>query len=169
VCNPQFDLYLPNALSAQAFDLDSVIELVGAALRNEQISTNEEIVARAEVARSFIENVEGKRACERFLDALERIDLPEQPLDASVSPLNGIKTAAKKKIQRIVKGAKNNRESLIRTWSRESAARKKSHALKSDNVNRADLITMLQAAQSVTGRFGNVQIAELEKNLLCIF
>ena len=126
VCDPQFDLYLPNALSAQAFDLESVIELVAAALRNEQISTNAEILARAEVARSFIENVEGKRACERFLDALERIDLPEEPLRASVSPLNEIKSAVKKEIQRIVKGAKGNRESLpFESGPAKSAARKK--------------------------------------------
>jgi len=169
VCDPQFDLYLPNALSAEAFDLETAIRLVGAVLRGKEVSTTEEVQVKADVARRFIENIEGKRACERFLDALDGADLPEERLAFSVGPLNEFKLTAQRTLQRVRKTTKRKGGDSLRVWSGESAARKRGHALRSDNVNRADLITLLEAARRVTGRFSDVQIVELEKNLLCIF
>ena len=37
LCDPKFDLYLPNALSAEAFDLDTVMDLLDKTLRGEAI------------------------------------------------------------------------------------------------------------------------------------
>jgi len=76
---------------------------------------------------------------------------------------------AQRTLQRVRKTTKRKGGDSLRVWSGESAARKRGHALRSDNVNRADLITLLEAARRVTGRFSDVQIVELEKNLLCIF
>jgi surface carbohydrate biosynthesis protein len=167
ICDPKFDLYLPNALSAEAFDLSTVIDLLDKALRGEKIDTASEEADRAAIASRFIENIGGKRACERFLDALEKLDLPDERLTYSIGSINDIGFAAKKKLRSIRRALGGGKISW--TWATQSAARKRFHALGSDDVTEADLLEFLGAAQHHTGRFGDVQVIGLQKELLCIF
>ena len=167
VCHPEFDLYLPNALSTEAFDLGTVMNLLCKTLRGEAIETTEEAADRAAIAGQFIENVSGKRACERFLDALDTLELPVEPLASSLGSIQHIGFTARKKLRAIRRAL--GRRTVGHTWAKESAARKSDHALKSDNISEAELLEFLRAAQRVTGRFHDVQVVELQKELLCIF
>jgi len=171
ICDPRFDLYLPNALSVEAFDLDMVIKLAERALRGERIDTAQHAATHIEIARQFIANVDGKQACARFLDALDLLDLPEEPLTYSAGPINDLEVSARKKIQsirRVLKGGSNG-ETIAQAWAKESAARKRTHALKSDDLSGTDLREFLGTAQRVTGRFLGVQVHKLERDLLCVF
>ena len=81
LCDPRFDLLLPNALSAEAFELEQLLELGGAGPGRRRRSPAPPTLRRkADLARRFIANFDGKRACERMLDALDAIDLPEEAL-----------------------------------------------------------------------------------------
>jgi surface carbohydrate biosynthesis protein len=169
--DPRFDLYLPNALSVEAFELCTVIDLVERALRGEHIATAQHATTQREIARQFIENVDGKRACTSFLDALGSLDLPEEPLTYSVGPISDFEVAARKKLQsirRVLKGGRSG-ETIAQAWAKESAARKRTHALKTDDLSADDLRKFLGTAQRVTGRFHDVQVRKLEKDLLCVF
>jgi len=168
VCDPQFDLYLPNALSAEAFDLTTCVEFVGKTLRGEQIETANKAAYRAAIAGEFIENLHGKRACERFLDALDTLDLPEEPLVYAGGAIRDIAFSARKRF-RSMRRASRHGVKVSRTWAKQSAERKRSHALASDNVTETDLLEFLAAAQRVTGRFGGVRVAALQKELVCVF
>ncbi len=167
VSDPQFDLHLPNALSAEAFDLATCVDLVGKSLRGEELGSAKAAADRAAIAGEFIENFQGKRACARFLDALDTLDLPEEPLTYSGGAIRDLAFSARKRLRSIRRLLSDPKVS--RTWSKQSAERKRSHALGADNVTEADLLEFLSAAQSATGRFQNVRVAELQKELLCIY
>jgi surface carbohydrate biosynthesis protein len=168
LCDPRFDLYLPNALSAEAFDLGTVIDLVGKTLCGEQIETANEAANRAAIASQFIENLEGKRACERFLDALDTLELPEEPLAYAGGAIRDTGFIARKNLRSMRRALGRGRK-VSRTWAKQSAARKRFHALGSDTVTENDLLEFLAAAQRVTCRFRDVQVAELQEELLCVF
>jgi surface carbohydrate biosynthesis protein len=159
VCDPRFDLFLPNALSLQAFSVDELLEIIHAFLRGEQTSTDAEMHTRAEIARHFIANFEGKRACERILDALDLVDLSEEPLSFPHGLLDSFEAVMRNQVK-IFKGV---------LGGAETATRKRHITEKLDGTDRAHLIERLMGAQNVTGRFKDVQVVELERNLLCIY
>jgi surface carbohydrate biosynthesis protein len=158
VCDPRFDLFLPNALSAEAFDLEQVIDLASRTLRCDEISTARDAASKAELAQYFLANFEGKLGCVRMVDALDSADLPEEPLSFSAGLLNDLRVTTRtgiRGLKRVLNGS-------------EFTALRQDHALRQDDVRGADVVEFLIAAQKVTGRFSNVQVAQLEKNLICI-
>ena len=116
----------------------------------------------------YIENVAGRLACQRFLDALETKDIPEEPLGYAVGPVTNLKTALRKKLRPLKRAFKEKRVNS-RLWTKESARRKRDHALRSDVLDKTEMGEFLKAAQRFTGSFRDIQIVELEKNLLCLF
>ncbi len=159
LCDPRFDLFLPNALSTEAFDLDELLDLVEQAMTGKRLSSAHNDSEKAGLARRYIANVEGRHGYERMIDALEAIDLPEEALKARTGPLKTLRVALRRGVNRA-------RRTLD---GRELAALRRRHALRSDDLKKAELMGILQSARQVTGRFGGVRIEELEKDLLCIF
>ena len=159
LCDPRFDLWLPNALSAEAFNLEQLVELVGKVLGGEDIAAGTDAAAKAETARHFLANFDGKLACAKILDALDAADLPEEPLSFPAGLLNDLRVTAR-----------NGMRQLKRSFSgSEFVALRRSHALRRDDVSGAEIAEFLATARTVTGRFGNVQVAQLEKNLVCVY
>jgi surface carbohydrate biosynthesis protein len=159
ICDPRFDLFLPNALSAEAFKLEQLLGLVESALRGEPIASARNAATKSDLARRFIANFEGKRASDRMLDALDAIDLPEEPLTVSTGPLRNARVTLRNGIKRVKRTLDG----------RESVALRRRHALRDDALKRAELVQLLETAQKVTGRFKDVRIGELEKDLLCVY
>jgi surface carbohydrate biosynthesis protein len=153
----RFDLFLPNALSAEAYDLKQVVDLVRTALSGCNVVSDNGGPVRAEIARRFIANVEGKRACERILDALDSVDIPEEPLTFSASPFQDFGFA----IRCLLKTNILNRG--------EVAARKRHSSHKLDGLNEHELLQLLKIAREVTGRFADLQVTELEREVLCVY
>ena len=168
LCDPLFDLYLPNALSAEAFDLDTVMDLLVKTLQGGATQSAQRGATHAAIAGDYIENVAGRLACQRFLDALETKDIPEEPLGYAVGPVTNLKTALRKKLRPLKRAFKEKRVNS-RLWTKESARRKRDHALRSDVLDKTEMGEFLKAAQRFTGSFRDIQIVELEKNLLCLF
>ena len=93
-----------------------------------------------------IENMNGKQACAKIMDLLESVDLREEPLFVRAKPLKDLRSA----VGRILSGSENPTEV-------------------DDEINRRELFRLLEAARKVTGRFDNLQVAEIEKTLFCIY
>jgi surface carbohydrate biosynthesis protein len=158
-CDSRFDLFLPNALSAEALALDELLELVKQAINGNRPSSARDDAEKAALARRYIANVEGRHGYERMVDALDAIDLPEEPLVVRTGPLTRMRGA----LRRGVKRAKRTLD------GRESVALRRRHALRAADLKEAELVDILETARMVTGRFADVRIDELEKDLLCIY
>ncbi len=79
VVSDSFDFELPNSLSVQAFDLQSLFKAVDAAMAGTRCAFEALIAERRDYVRRHIVSVDGPTACERILDTLE-------PLAATSGP-----------------------------------------------------------------------------------
>jgi surface carbohydrate biosynthesis protein len=157
--DPRFDLYLPNALSNEAFTLEQLLQMTAAVLNGEAIPGGKDATASAETARHFIANIEGKWACDNILDALDEVDLPQVPMSFGASRLEQIGAGVRRCLRPL------KRIGLLRgATSRDRFAKQKF-----DGLRRGELVNVLKSAQKATGRFGGVQVAELEEDVLCIY
>lgn len=158
-CDPRFDLFLPNALSGEAFELEQVLDMIADVLNGKAMPNGKDAFAKTQTARHFIANIDGKWACENILDALDEADLPEVPLFFRVGWLEQAGASAAsclRPVKRIGLPAK-------------ASARDRFAKQKFDGLRRSELVDFLQSAQKATGRFGNVQVAQLEDDVLCIY
>lgn len=150
VSDPRFNLFLPNALSVNAFDLDETLALVAKALAGQPISANDDAAEKARLAAHYIANANGQGSCERILDALGAADLPEERFSFSGGPFHEATVATQKSLRflRLVQGNK-------KVPSRHT-------------VHGQELRELLGATQRLTGRYGGVRINEIESNVFCI-
>jgi surface carbohydrate biosynthesis protein len=81
VTSDQFDHPLPNALSLDAFDLESLGDRVGLALAADGPADAESHATRQNIARHHIASYDGDDACSRILTGLDRL-ATEQPRHA---------------------------------------------------------------------------------------
>ena len=168
LCDSRFDLYIPNALSDEAFNVSAVLDLLSRQLGDRKTDTPRESASRAAIAANYIKNVSGKLACERLADALEPLDLPVKPLTYS----SGVVRAFKASVGETLRTARRKVKSVLKTetsWRTETAARARNHALKSNELNKRELVDFLRSLQEVSGRFRDIKVAELEKELFCIY
>jgi surface carbohydrate biosynthesis protein len=157
VSDPRLDLFLPNALSHEAFTLEAVLTLVAGALDGRGPSDSDEDRRRAGTARDFIANIDGTSACERILDDLDAIDTPE--FSWSVSPPGRIETTLRAFCR-----------PLRRRWAGAAApAGVRYDTQKFDRTHLARLPAVLEAARRATGRFADVQVVSLRGDLVCVF
>lgn len=77
VTSDLYDHPLPNSLSLEARDLDGLFARVGEALEGGAEARREALAERHAIAQRAIASIEGARACERILDALD--DLAQAP------------------------------------------------------------------------------------------
>jgi hypothetical protein len=158
VSDPRFDMYLPNALSCQAFDLATTCQMVAAALQGNKIDRENDI-ARANTAKYFLANAEGKLACERMMDALDAMELSEQPLSISTPWLRELRSALSRKLGRL----------HLSVTRGEAGARLRFQRQKFDGLRKRELLELLRSAQRVTGRFQDIKIAKLGEDIFCIY
>lgn len=79
VVSESFDFDLPNSLSLQAFDRDSLFTAVGKVLAGERREVDALLACRGNKVRRHIASVDGPMACERILDALEPVTWASPP------------------------------------------------------------------------------------------
>ena len=158
IVDERFDMYLPNSLSSQTFDLEQTCELVSAALRGESITDAASASKRSEVARDFLTNADGKLACERMMDALDSIDVPEKPLSTLAYWFDDLVSAQRLSRVRL--------SGLLA--SGEGGSRRRFQTQKFDGLYRSELLQLLRAVQKMTGRFGGIEVEKLAEHVLCV-
>jgi hypothetical protein len=157
VCSDRFDLFLPNALSTEAFNLEQTCDLVARALRGERLATARDASTQSELARHFLANADGKLASERMVDALESVDAAETPLSLPVRRLTGPDVGERVlQLRRMLTG-------------RKTAAKARYLKQRRDVISRSEVLALLESMQRVTGRFHGIQVAELRSNVFCIY
>ena len=158
ISDPRFDMYLPNALSIQSFDLARTHGLVRAFLAGQSIQ-DEGHSERAETARYFLANAEGKLACERMMDALDSMTLAEQPLSVSTPWLAHFRKAVSRNLGKL-------HRSLTRG---EAKARMRFQTQKFDGLRKSELLERLRSAQQVTGRYRGIKAIKVAEDVFCIY
>jgi surface carbohydrate biosynthesis protein len=158
ITDERFDMHLPNSLSTQTFDLEQTCELVSAALRGESITDKANASKRAEIARDFLTNADGKLASERMMDALDSIDVPEKPLSTSAYWFDELVSA--QRLGRIRLGG------ILASGDRGSRWRYQTQ--KFDGLYRRELLQLLCSARQATGKFVGVKVEKLAENVLCV-
>jgi hypothetical protein len=159
VRDERYDLYLPNVLSHQAFDLDELFDIVARAVRGDELSGDGDAVLKADVAKHYIANAADMPACQMIMDALETVDLPDVPLSHSTSRLGDLRAVVRQRLRPL-------RQMQLQG---DAAAARRYVNQKFDGVRRSEVVDLLQTAQHVTGRFRDIQVAELEENTFCIY
>jgi hypothetical protein len=128
-------------------------------MNGEAIPGAKDATASAATAHYFIANIAGKWACDNILAALDEVDLPEVPMSFGASWLEQIGAG----VRRCVRPLK--RIGLLGAASMSDRFAKQ----KFDGLRRGELVDFLKSAQKATGRFGGVQVVELEEDVLCIY
>jgi hypothetical protein len=94
-----------------------------------------------------------------IMDALETVDLPDVPLSHSTSRLGDLRAVVRQRLRPL-------RQMQLQG---DAAAARRYVNQKFDGVRRSEVVDLLQTAQHVTGRFRDIQVAELEENTFCIY
>jgi surface carbohydrate biosynthesis protein len=158
IADERFDMYLPNSLSSQTFDLEQTCELVSAALQGERITDAASAAKQFQIACDFLTNADGKLACERMLDVLDTVDVPEKPLSTSAYWFDDLISA--QRLSRIRLGGF--------LASGEKGSQRRYQTQKFDGLYRSELLQLLRAAQETTGRFGGIKVEKLAEHVLCV-
>jgi len=158
ILDQRFDMFLPNALSYQSFDLATTCSMVASALSGEKIDSEKD-AERERIAQFFLANATGKLACEQMMDALDSLPIAEQPLSISRNRLADFRHAVSRNLGSL----------HLAVTKGESGARLRFQKQKFDGLQKAELIERLHAAQGATGKFNNVKIIKLSEDVFCIY
>jgi hypothetical protein len=154
----RFDMYLPNALSFQTFDLDQTLATVARALAGESLGDRAGAEARSETARHFLANAEGRLSCERMMDAIDAFDVPERSLSTPAYWFDDLVSAGRLNWIRL--------NAFLA--SGEEGAKQRFQTQKFDGLYRSEVRDLLRAVQRVTGRYADVNVAKISENVLCL-
>jgi hypothetical protein len=94
-----------------------------------------------------------------MMDALDAMELSEQPLSISTSWLRELRSALSRKLGRL----------HLSVTRGEAGARLRFQRQKFDGLRKRELLTLLRSAQRVTGRFQDIEIAKLGEDIFCIY
>lgn len=154
-----YDLFLPNALSEEVFELDQLLDAVSKTLSGNVINDSATQAKRADIAAYYIANLGDKTACRLILDALDTVELPEVSLSFSTSRWGEFPRAVRRRLRPL-------RQFGI---TGEAAAWRRYANQKFEFVRDFELVAFLRVAQQVTGRFADIRIAQLEESIFCIY
>lgn len=173
VQSDKYDMYLPNALSDQAQDIDQLITLVRKFTSNPGTLNQASEQEKQLVTRKYIEGMQGAWASDRIMDELEKLDVIPQTLDlASFSAANQDGSRPSKKMEMLKNLIMRLKNRLIGDKPEASPLPEKTW----DDYTRQrfptisnNILTDLKRLQDVTGRFSNVSVSQISNDLVCIY
>ena len=171
VQSDKYDLYLPNALSYKAQDIDQLVALIGEFTTNLDFIDQKVEQEKKVVTRKYIEGMQGAWASDRIMDELEKLDIEpqilnntyfsainknvDQPLKILAQSKNWLKNFFMGKNPVILPEKEKNWEAYTR------------HRFPTLSFNK--LQSDLKRLQEITGRFSNVSISLTDNNLVCVY
>jgi surface carbohydrate biosynthesis protein len=158
--DPRFDAKLPNDLSFEAYDSESLCQNVQTVLDGKPLGDEAERKQKEELARRHIQNLDGKPACESIMDELERLDVQPQPFNHSVGLSRQMYLQfARPQLSRLRHMVRNEQQKARVRYGKQ----------KFPGVSLEDFQDLLQRFQSATGRFSDIQLTQLETNVFCVY
>lgn len=157
------DIFLPNALSTQVFSSGELLQKLEAIFS--QKSGAEDGAAAAEkrrIAAQYLAGLEGPLSCERIVEYLKQIQIPSKTL--GMMSYDGYI-----KLKRL--------KAALYKWFSPSAStpnakheeRRQYLLQKFPGLEVAEVQALIANFQRATGRFADIQVRRLEKNVLQIF
>ena len=173
VCSDKYDMYLPNALSYKAQNIDQLILLVRQVTSTLGLIDQESEQEKQLITKKYIEGMEGIWASDHIMDEVEKLDVNPQALDYesffSIIQDGRQPTKVNKSLpdfimrikKRISGGNPLNPRHSERNW--ENYTRQRFPTLS------FDIQSDLKRLQDITGRFSNIRVSNAGNNLVCIY
>lgn len=150
-----YDHYLPNELSDQAHDIDTLIGMVGAATRRELRPAESERLRRRALAEHHFAALDGKLAVERIID---RLDAFEAALPSSRPPL--FARLAGHVSARIRRSSKKRKEAIPGHKNNADYTRHRFPGIELPEVN-----LRIDRLRTVLGRFPRAEARQISENI----
>jgi surface carbohydrate biosynthesis protein len=183
----KYDMYLPNALSDKAQDLDHLITMIGGFTSNRGPIDSEAEKEKRLVAQEYITGLEGPWAADRIMDELEKLDIYPQIFDNGYFAINhnssqpaGSLVKLKDKFKHFLMGKNSNRS--FGDWLTHPRMEKRPVSSPTQEMDWEayrrqrfptlsynDVLSDFQRLQEISGRFSNVRVGLTENNILYIY
>jgi len=171
VHSDDYDMYLPNALSYRAQDIDQLITLVGKFMSPPGSIDQESEQEKRLVTCKYIESMEGAWASDRIMDALEKLDIDPQILNSSYfSAINKNINQPPQILAKSQKWLKNlfmRRDPVLSLEKEKNWETYTRHRFPTLSFNK--LQSDLKRLQEVTGRFSKVSVSLAGNDLVCFY
>jgi surface carbohydrate biosynthesis protein len=156
------DIFLPNALSTQVFSSDELLQQLDAIFSQKRRAEDAAVDAeKRRIAAQYLVGLEGPLSCERIVAYLQQIRIPSKTLFMrsyqSYITLKRLKAALYKRFA----------PSAARPGEKHEE-RRQYLLQKFPGLEVAEVQALIANFQRATGRFAEVQVRRLEKNVLQI-
>ncbi len=161
VQNDELDIFLPNALSAEALNDETLLNLVEQLMSHDALPPEfEQSAEKKAIAEQYITGLDGPLSCERIVEYLKQIQFPARTLTSmpyhAYSRLKRANAAIRQQIRRIVQSKPTNA-------ARQQYVRQKFPGLDLENVRG-----LVKQFHQATGRFAELHVSQPEADLLQI-
>jgi len=156
----RFDASLPNDLSFEAADLETLCRAVQTVVDKQPLFSADILSEKQALAHRYIRNIEGRLACDSIVDELDGLEIAPKPLEFAVDRRRQVRSMAAWPVL-------SHLRHLVR--NEDQKARYRYGKQKFPGVSLDDFRTLLRRFQSTTGRFSGVQLAQLESNVFCVY
>ena len=163
VRDENLDIFLPNALSTQAFTSDELLHKLEVIFS--QKSGVEDITADAQkrkIAAQYLVGLEGPLSCERIVTYLQQLQIPSKTF-ATIS-YHGYIT-----LKRLKRALHKRLSPADSTQSEKDKERRQYLLQKFPGLEVEEIHTLITQFQHATGRFAEIGVRRLDKNVLQIF
>jgi len=159
VRDERFDLFLPNALSMEVNNIGELLETASMTLNGVMDATRTDDVTRRKIAGHYIANMEGKLACERIMDSLENIDIPEDNLSFSTYRFGVMKDLTMEQLRILRDRMDFNRQGAKGKYARQ----------KFGGIYISEMHDLLGAIVNVSNKYASVKIVPIESKIFCLY
>lgn len=188
VYSDKYDMYLPNALSYQAQDIDQLITLVRELTANRVSADQEAEKEKRLIAQEYITGLEGPWASDRIMDELEKLDIHPQIFDNNYftavnsdnsQPIDLI-TNLKGKFKNFLMG--KNQSITFRDWLKQLLMEKRPASSPTQEkdwetyrrqrfptLSYNNVLSDFKRLKEISGRFSNVRVGLTENNIVYIY
>ena len=173
VQSDRYDMYLPNALSYQAQDIDQLVTLVRECTSNPGSINQELEQKKRSVTRKYIESMEGAWASDRIMDELDKLNVNPQALDpaafSAIEKKNDQPSGKKELLANFIMRFKNRLTGNTPKVSRLPEKSWDNYTSQRFPTLSNDIESDLKRLQNLTGRFSNVSVSHVGNELVCVY
>jgi len=161
-CDERFEQNIPNSVSLQATDEASLFELIREVLSGDKKSPPN--VSKG-ILSHHVESLEGEFACQRILTALDSLPLQASSFVFGEKKEFSLSSLSQLLLQEVRRLARIGKRFFIPSTAQSTQAYKKQ---KFPGFDKSEVEEILGLLRSISGRFENIKITQLGKDLVVI-
>jgi len=152
----ELEIPLPNMLSEQALTLDALLNMLEQHFTNNRDSQAAADTGKREIASRYITGLNGPLSCERIIASLDTVQIPQKTMKI-----------ASYQLYTKMKDVRNSIVGMLRQKAKD-AHKIKYRLQKFPGIEVDEVQQAISKFYCLTGRFSDVRVNQLEKNLLRI-